>query len=121
MAIFIELSSYHNSIDFYNQLLQNITFYSNGEWEADKDGDITISQSGNLYHAAWFRIHKTGKDHQIILGMLCRNDNAVTNEIYALFHSKILMLLLLLFDSMIDSITISSMADPHYDIIQPNE
>lgn len=82
-------------------------------WICDSDGDFTLAH-GSYIEEAWMHPNVINKNNELVFGIIGRKDKQLSSKVYAYYHSKLLEVLLLFFDTKIDSIEISSIKD-YYD------
>ena len=76
-------------------------------WEYDTMGDYTMTPP-QWRKQAWIRL-RAGGGNTIKFGIVKRNDNKLSKEVYAVYHGRFAEMLLAHFDTHIESIEISSM------------
>lgn len=83
-------------------------------WEVDSDGDITV-RNLNWNRKAWFQIQLHEVAGLLTFGLIPSKNYILTNELYGVYHGRILSTLLAHFDFMINKVEASSQLDYRYD------
>lgn len=85
-------------------------------WHMDMDGDITLTNT-HWSNKAWFRIND-GKDNPCIMyfGLIGSRRIPLTNELYGVFHGRLVSSLLAYFNQLFQKFEIITEANP-YDVI----
>ena len=108
MAIYIDVKNPQRLLD---ALLENIENKRILTWCVDEDGDFThVSQWNNK---AWMR--PCVQKNKIAFGLIGRRDEHMTKSIYGVYHGRFAEMLLTHFDTIMDSIEITSKGDPEID------
>ena len=85
-------------------------------WHVDNDGDYYLTRT-ELWGMAWMRPRfNNAEADTLYFGILEPKDQKLKKRTYAVYHCRFAEFLLSLFDNEINSLEISSMLDPTYDI-----
>lgn len=105
MAVIVHTGNSHT-------LLEGIRFaIENGEisaWELDEDGDLTLTQSKWRYKA-W--LHPKPESNRLLFTMIPRSEKNVTIVEYAVYHARLVEMLLVHFEDDCSSVYCTSQPD----------
>lgn len=102
MAIYVETSDPQALLE---NIIKSIKNQDIKTWSVDDDGDLThISQWKNK---AWFTPIFNGKK-ELVFGLIGRKDETMSKIIYGIYHGRFSEMLLTHFDSLVESIQITS-------------
>ena len=83
-------------------------------WGVDKDGDYTIDRDQWRFKA-WFR--PTEKQGQLIFGIVQSRKYVMTNELYGVYHGRLVSTILAHFSYMITEVNVTPNPQKGVDII----
>lgn len=87
-------------------LKEDITDGVHAGWEVDSDGDLTLS-SAPAGNRAWLR-PRIGEG-QVVFNVLSAQNERMSSQTYAMYHSKLVHLLLLHYDERFESASCSAL------------
>ena len=101
MAIYISTDNPQGLLDNIRKSIENQTIQT---WNEDSEGDFThVSQ---CKEKAWFKPFV--QQNRLDLGLIGRKDEDMTKMIYGIYHGRFSEMLLTHFDSMINSIELTT-------------
>ena len=83
-------------------------------WGVDKDGDYTIDRDQWRFKA-WFR--PTKKQGQLVFGIVQSRKYVMTNELYGVYHGRLVSTILAHFSNLISEVYITPNPQKDVDII----
>lgn len=83
-------------------------------WDVDKDGDYTIDRDQWRFKA-WFRA--TERQDQLVFGIVQSRKYVMTNELYGVYHGRLVLTILAHFSDMISAVHVTPNPKKEVDII----
>ena len=111
MAIFIHTD---NPNGLHQRLTASICNHEIITWGVDKDGDYTIDRDQWRFKA-WFR--PTEGQGQLVFGIVQSRKYVMTNELYGVYHGRLVSTILAYFSDMISEIHVTPNPQKGVDII----
>lgn len=113
MAIIIETKNAEVLFDQFICLVKSGIIKT---WITDEDDDLTSSNQKWRYKA-WFTHSFDHNNTTLAFGIMRSYGQLLTNEIYGVYHGRLVSTLVAHFDYLIDGLRVTPMIDPTYDII----
>ena len=111
MAIYIHTDDPHGLHERLTLAIFNRAIIT---WEVDKDGDYTIDRDQWRFKA-WFR--PTEGQDQLVFGIVQSRKYVMTNELYGVYHGRLVSTILAHFSDMISEIHVTPNPQKGVDII----
>ena len=111
MAIYIHTN---DSQGLHQRLTASICNREIITWDVDKDGDYTIDRDQWRFKA-WFR--PTEKQGQLIFGIVQSRKYVMTNELYGVYHGRLVATILANFSDLISEVHVTPNPQRDVDII----
>lgn len=111
MAIYIHTDDPHG---LHKKLTASICNREIITWDVDKDGDYTIDRDQWRFRA-WFRA--TEKQDQLVFGIVQSRKYVMTNELYGVYHGRLVSTLLAHFGNIISEVHVTPNPQKNVDVI----